>query len=270
MDKVSIIMPLYNAERFVPQAIQSVQNQTYKKWELLIVDDASTDRSLSIAKKFAESDDRIKVFHHPQNLGISATRNSALEQASGRYIAFLDADDTWARQKLKCQIFFMNKRRAALSHTSYAFMNSQGSVLPVGRVNVDKRLDLPQYMKTTQIGTSTVMIDRQKISHISFPKDNELGEDDRVWMGFMHQGHTFCGLNKILTLYRVYPEQRSFNKFEMAANTLKRYWSEKNLPTYKRLYYFVNYAYHGIEKRLRPMRLNVPLVTERFGKKTKE
>lgn len=270
MDKVSIIMPLYNAEKFLARAIQSVQSQTYPKWELLIVDDASTDRSLSIAKKLAESDERIKVFQHSKNLGISATRNSALEKASGRYIAFLDDDDVWARQKLKCQIFFMNKRKAALSHTSYAFMNSQGSVLPVGKVNVDERLNLPQFMKTTQIGMSTVMIDRQKIPLVSFPKDNELGEDARVWMNFMRQGHTFYGLNKVLTLYRVYQGQRSFNKFEMAVSTLKRYWNEKNLPAYKRLYYFANYAYHGIEKRLRPTRLTTHLIAERFIPKIKE
>ena len=270
MDKVSIIMPLYNSEKFLKHAVHSVQSQTYPKWELVIVDDASTDNSLEEARKLAQSDPRIKVFSSSVNRGISATRNAALEKATGRYIAFLDDDDLWAKEKLRKQIFFMKKSGAALSHTSYAFINSEGTIMPVGRINVDRKLNLTQYMKTTQIGMSTVMIDRQKIPNISFPKDNELGEDARVWMNFMRQGYVFEGLNKILTLYRVYKGQRSFNKFEMAASTLKRYWSQKDFPAYKRFYYFLNYAYHGVEKRLRPTKLNTQLVRERFNCNTKE
>jgi len=143
-------------------------------------------------------------------------------------------------------------------------MNEQGSVMPLGYEKVDHLLGLEQYMKTTQINVSTVMIDRAKIPNFSFPEDKQLCEDARLWMNLMHQGYCFSGLNKILTLTRVHGNSLSHNKFKMAQNTLKRYLREKELPVYKRLYYFFNYAYHGFEKRLRPSQLHTDLVYERF------
>lgn len=227
MNKVSVIIPVYNCEKFLKHTVRSVREQTYANWELIIVDDASTDNSLHEAERFAAEDDRIKVLHMPQNSGVSACRNFALRHADGDYVAFLDSDDLWSKYKLEKQLDFMRRHDAALSHTSYAFMNENGEVMKNGKVEVDLDVDLARYMKTTQIGMSTVMIDRRKIPHIEFPKDRELCEDARVWMGFMREGHKFHGLNEVLLLYRVRGNQLSGNKVKMAQNTLRRYWNEK-------------------------------------------
>lgn len=258
-------MPVYNCEKFLKHTLRSVQAQTYKNWELIVVDDASTDNSLLEAQYFAAEDDRIKVFHMPRNSGVSACRNFALEQASGDYVAFLDSDDLWSKYKLAKQLAFMQQNGIALSHTSYAFMNENGEVMKNGKVNVDFDVDLRHYMKTTQIGMSTVMIDRRQIPHIEFPKDRELCEDARVWMGFMREGHRFHGLNEVLLLYRVRADQLSRNKVKMAKNTLKRYWNEKNLPAYKRLAYFLHYACNGVEKRVCPSKMDLNSVADSFN-----
>ncbi|MBP5352762.1 MAG: glycosyltransferase family 2 protein [Alphaproteobacteria bacterium] len=250
MDKISIIMPLYNCEGYVRHTIRSVQQQTYKNWELIIVDDASTDNSLQVVKDFAAKDARIKVFPRAVNTGTGACRNYGLDRAEGRFVAFIDSDDLWAEEKLHRQIAFMKNHNYALSHTAYAFMDMNGDILQQGKVDVDETVDRNHYMKTTQVGMSSVMIDRDKIKNIRFPEDRRLCEDATLWMQFLRQGHKFHGLNEILLLYRVSPRQLSRNKSKMAMNTLKRYWKEKDLPAYKRLFYFMNYAYNGVKKRI--------------------
>lgn len=109
MNKVSIIMPSYNAARFIAASIQSVIEQTYTDWELLITDDCSKDNSLIIAKNFADKDPRIQVYSTVRNSGAAIARNVSIKHAQGRYIAFLDSDDTWEANKLETQIRFMEK-----------------------------------------------------------------------------------------------------------------------------------------------------------------
>lgn len=265
MVKVSVIMPAYNCEKFIKHTIQSVQAQTYSDWELIIINDASTDNTMQEAQKYASEDERIKVLDMPQNSGVSICRNYGISQAQGQYIAFLDSDDLWSKHKLSKQVAFMEDKGAALSHTSYAFMNEDGELKTSGKVDVDEEVDLARYMKTTQIGMSSVMIDRKQISEIKFPEDRELCEDARVWMGYLREGKKFHGLNEVLTLYRVRDKQLSKNKLKMARNTLKRYWNEKNLPAYARLYYFLNYACNGVEKRLRPTKMDIDMVAQQFN-----
>ncbi len=251
MEKVSVIMPVYNCEKFIKHSIESVQNQTYKNWELLIVDDGSKDGSLDIAKKYAQEDKRIRVIKMPQNSGVSVCRNLAVAKANGRYLAFIDSDDLWSEKKLEHQIAFMQEHNAALSHTAYGFMDEEGYAMKKGKVDVDLNVDRKRYMKTTQIGMSSVMIDTQKVKSVKFPPDRKLCEDARLWMSYLREGMLFHGLNEMLVLYRIRNNQLSRNKMKMAVNTLKRYWNEKDIPACKRLYYFLNYATNGIRKRLK-------------------
>ncbi len=264
MDKVSVIIPVYNCEKFLKHTVQSVLNQTYTDWEMIIVNDASTDNSGTVAAAYAAADKRIRVINQPQNSGVGACRNRGIEAAEGRYVAFLDSDDLWSREKLSKQVEFMRQNDAAASHTGFAFMSEKGEVLSKGKVEVDPEIDLVQYMKTTQIGLSTVMIDREKIPDIRFPEERELCEDAKTWVGLFHRGYKFYGLNEELMLYRVRQNQLSGNKIHMAVNTLKRYLREDNLPAYKRLYCFLNYAYNGTMKRMNKTRLS-PETIQKFN-----
>lgn len=110
-DKVSIITPMYNAQKFIAKAIESVRSQTYQNWEMLIINDKSKDKSFEIANEFAKKDDRIKIVNVKQNVGVVRGRNQLIEKATGKYIAFLDADDFWHEKKLEKQINFMKEKR---------------------------------------------------------------------------------------------------------------------------------------------------------------
>lgn len=265
MEKVSIIMPLYNCEKFLKHSIQSVQNQTYDNWELIIVDDASTDNSLEEAQLLAEKDSHIHIHSLTQNKGVGYARNVAISFAKGRYLAFLDSDDLWAKHKLEKQIDFMQSDDIGLSHTGYAFIDEKGQLLPTGIIHVDQSVNLLRYLKTTQIGMSTVMIDRKKFPNISFPSDRRLSEDASTWVPLLRQGEYFHGMDEVLMLYRVRENQLSSNKIKMAKRTFQRYMNEDSIPFYKRLSCFFNYAYHGVEKRVTNNNLNQALILENFN-----
>ncbi|WP_286315789.1 glycosyltransferase family 2 protein, partial [Romboutsia ilealis] len=126
---VSIITPMYNSEKFIEATIKSVINQTYKDWEMIIVDDCSTDNSPNIVKPYVENDSRIKYIRVEFNQGVSHARNLALEQANGQFIAFLDSDDIWDEEKLEKQIAFMNDKECAISFTSYELMDENNERL---------------------------------------------------------------------------------------------------------------------------------------------
>lgn len=265
MDKVSIILPVYNCEKYVRHTIESVLNQDYKNWELIIMNDASTDRSLIEVSKYAEEDSRIKVYSLAENEGVAAARNAAMKYADGRYMAFIDADDLWAKNKLSSQIVFMKKHDAGLSHTSYAYLTEDGHVRERGQANVDECIDLKRYLQTSQIGMSTVMIDREKIKYIQFPNDRELCEDARLWTKYLREGKKFYGLNKILLLYRIRENQLSRRKDKMAWNAFKRFMREKSLSPLERISCYAAYARNALKKYAAKNTVNMTYIKDQFN-----
>ena len=265
MKKVSIILPLYNCEKFLKYTVQSVQNQTYDNWELIIVDDASTDNSVQEAFLSAKEDKRIHLYESVNNQGAGAARNTAIKYADGDYLAFIDSDDLWAKNKLEKQVNFMESNNIGLSHTGYAYIDEKGKLLPTGIVHVDASVNLLKYLKTTQIGMSTVMIDRHKFPNISFPTDRLLSEDASTWVPLLRRGEYFHGMDEVLMLYRVRENQLSRNKIKMAKGTFHRYMNEESIPFYKRLTCFFSYAYHGVEKRVTNNNHDQNLILENFN-----
>lgn len=160
---VSIVVPVYNAEKFLADTIGSVQAQTYDNWELLLVDDYSTDGSVTLVKKYQKDDKRIKLIRMKQNSGAALSRNAGINGAKGRYLAFLDADDLWVKNKLKKQVTFMQQNDIAFSFTGYEFASSYG--VPNGKkVRVPTKLTYKQALKNTTISTITVMFDMTKLA----------------------------------------------------------------------------------------------------------
>ncbi|MCH1968436.1 glycosyltransferase family 2 protein [Romboutsia hominis] len=123
---VSIITPVYNAERFLGDTIKSIQNQTYKNWELVLVDDCSKDKSSDMIKEFQANDDRIRYIKLEKNSGASVSRNTGIKNAKGRFIAFVDSDDIWQPEKLKIQIEYMLENKLGFTFTSYRYMKEDG------------------------------------------------------------------------------------------------------------------------------------------------
>ena len=241
---ISIIMPVYNAEKYLDRAINSVINQTYTNWELICINDASTDGSLKILEKYKSH--KIKVESLPKNLGTATARNLALKIAKGRFIAFLDADDYYHKKKLEKQIEFMKSNNYAFTFTGYAFVYENGFEK---KVRVPKRLHYKDYLKNTILNPIGVIIDTEKINKSLLVMENcDLAEDTRTWIKILKQEETAYGINEVLAYYTQSSYSKSHNKIKAAMAVWKIY--KKELPIIKASYYFGCYAINAIKKRM--------------------
>lgn len=198
-DLVSIIMPSYNCAVYIPETIHSVQAQTYKKWELIFVDDCSNDDSIKIVQIFQHEDNRIKVFNNSSNSGAAITRNNALREAKGRWVAFLDSDDLWEPTKLEKQINFMVENGYAFSYTAYQEIDSDSKhkgVVISGPAHVTKR----GMYNFCWPGCLTVMYDREKIGLIQI-EDIKKNNDYAMWLKACKKADCYL-LNECLAKYR--------------------------------------------------------------------
>ncbi|MDR1773789.1 MAG: glycosyltransferase [Clostridioides sp.] len=246
MDLVSIITPMYNAERYVEDTIKSVLNQTYKNWEMIIVDDCSNDNSPEIVKKYADIDERIVYIKVDSNKGVSHARNIALKTAKGRYIAFLDSDDIWKEEKLNEQINFMNETGAVICFTSYELIDENSNALN----KIIKAPQMTQYKKLLKgnvIGSLTVLIDKEKLD-FEIKLEGVPHEDYVLWLAILKRGYNAYGIDKSLAYYRKSSKSLSGNKIKAAKWTWNIYRNIEKIPLHKAIYYFVNYAINGIKK----------------------
>lgn len=245
---VSVIMPCYNMERFITDTINSVKRQTYAHWELLIVDDASSDRTAEIVKSHQIQDDRIHFFVKPQHSGIANTRNQCLKMAQGRFLAFLDSDDLWHPEKLERQLQFMMERNIGFSYSSYDCVDETGN--PLGKtVKAAGNLNHNAYMHNTIIGCSTVMIDRTIIGEVVVP-NFRTSEDTATWLNILKKGYLAYAIDQPLTSYRIRQHSASSNKLKASSDLWKVYRQQEKLSLFKAMGCFFSYAYNAIKKRL--------------------
>jgi glycosyltransferase involved in cell wall biosynthesis len=237
---------MYNAQKYVSYTMDSVLNQTYSNWEMLIVDDCSTDESLDIVKSYAKKDSRIKYLKAKTNSGVSNARNIALENANGQFIAFLDSDDIWHPKKLEKQISFMKKNDSTITFTSYELIDEDGKKLNK-IIKAPKIVKYEDLLKSNSLGCLTVVIDRTKLKDdIKMSKMRH--EDYILWLSILKKGHIAQGINEVLALYRKSNVSLSGNKIKSAMWTWNIYRNVENLPIYKSIYYFINYGISGIKK----------------------
>lgn len=242
---VSVITPSYNSIRFIGETILSVQNQSYEDWEMIIVDDASTDQSLAKIKEIIKGDSRIRLLSLKENVGAAKARNIAIEEARGRYIAFLDSDDIWLPHKLKTQLLFMEEMDVDFSYTSYSLIDENSNELN-REVNVPEFVGYHYLAGNTIIGCLTVMLDREKISYIEMPSMQP--EDTALWLNLLSEGYEARGIQQVLAKYRIVENSVSRNKIRAAF----RYWNllrkQKPLNSFQTFFYFSKYAYHAYRK----------------------
>ena len=244
---VSIIVPLYNAEKFIWETVQSVINQTYKDFELLLVDDCSTDRSLAAAE--AINDSRVRVIRQEQNAGAYAARNRGLSEAKGRYIAFLDADDKWEPTKLEDTLKFMEEKGAGFVFTGYEFADEK--CVGTGKVvRVPETITYKQALSNTTIFTSTVLIDREKVADELIKMPNIKSEDTATWWQILRAGHTGYGLDKNLVKYRRSAGTLSSNKIEALRRIWNLYRKAAGLSVVSSAAHFVVWAFKAVARRI--------------------
>ena len=244
---VSIITPLYNSEKFIAETIVSVLAQTYTNWEMLIVNDCSKDNGASIVEEYVEKDKRIKLFNNEKNMGVSFTRNRAIDLSNGKYIAFLDSDDLWYKEKLKKQIRMMEEKNISLSYTAYTKMNEDGSLR--GKIEVPEKVNYKKLLKGNIMGCLTVIARRDILKDSYFRQTKQ--EDYILWLELLKKVEFSYGIQENLAFYRVLENSRSSNKIDLVNFNWRIYREVEKLSLVESIYYFVIYLVKGIKRYMK-------------------
>lgn len=248
---VSVIVPVYNAEKFIREAMDSVRAQTYESWELLLVEDGSSDGSVDVITNYiAETQEtRIRLVRQPSNQGAACARNRGVREAAGRYIAYLDADDLWMPEKLEHEIKFMEKKNAAFAFTGYEFANERG--VGLGKVvRVPETLVYRQALSNTTIFTTTVMFDTAKISKELLEMPQIKSEDTALWWRILRSGYTAYGLDENLVMYRRAGRTLSSNKLKAIQRIWNLYRKVEGLSLARSVWHFCFWAVHAVQRRI--------------------
>lgn len=248
-DLISIIIPVYNAERFLNDTINCVLNQTYQNWELILVDDCSSDSSVKLIEEFMKRDNRIKLIKNKTNSRAAISRNNGIKVANGQYLCYLDADDLWGKEKLEKQINFMKEKKCVFSFTSYEFADK--NCIPNGKkVIVPNKINYNQALKNTTIWTSTVMLDMNKLTKEDIYMPNVKSEDTASWWRVLKKIDYAYGLKDVLSFYRRTEGTLSSNKFEAIKRIWYLYRKVEGLNIFKSSYCFCWYAFRAVLRRI--------------------
>lgn len=217
---VSVVTPVWNAAATLGAAVASVRAQTRGDWEMLIVDDGSTDGSAALAAALAALEPRLRLFGWPERRGAAAARNAGIRAARGRFIAFLDADDLWRPRKLEVQIGYMEAEGVPFTFAAMGRIDAAGR--PIGRVAVPARVDHAALLRGNVIPCQTAAFDRLHYGSVEMPPLPRR-QDYGLWLTLLARGGEAHGLPEPLADYRVRPGSLSANKLAAAAGTWRVY-----------------------------------------------
>lgn len=244
---VSIIIPVYNAERYIKETIETIKNQTYKNWEAIFVDDCSTDNSKEIICKHLSTN--IKLIQLKKHSGTAIARNEGIKIAKGKYLSFLDADDLWNNKKIEKQLNFMKKNEYGFTYTAYKYINKDNTKKS-RTIRVQEKLKYEEALKNTRILTISVIINLEKIKREDCFMINVMNEDIATWWNILKKGNIAYGLNEPLVYYRRYKNSKTSSKLKNATYRWELYRKIEKLSLLKSIYYFMHYAFYGIVKRI--------------------
>lgn len=246
---ISIVVPVYNTEKFVGATIESVQAQTYSNWELILVDDCSKDQSVEICAKYAIHDPRIRIISMDKNMGALEARNEGIRKSQGRFLCFLDSDDTYEPEKLKTQIEFMLKKDIPVSFTMYQRITETGNVISVSNFFFREEFNYKQLLGNPAFSIITLMIDKDKVTVPIVEAGVVLAEDYVFHLKILKQGFTAYGIKVPLSNYRVRLGSRSNSFFGCAEDMWIVLNEIEKLPFLKSFIYFSRYIINGAWKR---------------------
>ncbi|MGY8988776.1 MAG: glycosyltransferase family 2 protein [Flavobacteriales bacterium] len=245
---VSIITPSYNSSKFIEECVNSVISQTFQNWEMIIVDDGSNDNSRDIISDLSAKEKRIKSIFLEENVGSAESRNVAIKQSKGRYIAFLDSDDIWNEDKLEKQISFMNEKDIAFSFTSYQTISEDGKT-KYSVITAPNKMCYHSYLKNTIIGCLTVIIDKEKTGDFQMPNIRS-SHDMVLWLLIMKRGFSAYGLDENLAYYRIVSTSNTSKKWKAAKEVWDVYRKQEKINILYSIYCFIGYAFNAIKKRV--------------------
>lgn len=215
---VSIIMPTYNCGKFIAETMDSVINQSYKNWEMIIVDDCSTDNTKEVVEEYIKKDSRIKYHILEKNSGAAVSRTKAMELAKGKYIAFLDSDDLWTKDKLEKQIKFMEENNYNFTCTDYEQIDEKGNSLNK-IIKTKTKTNYNGVLLTCPVGNSTVMYNVEALGKFVVPNIRKRN-DDALWLQILKKEEYIYGMKEVLMKYRIRENSISSNKLQL----VKYHW----------------------------------------------
>lgn len=230
---VSIVMPAYNCEDFIGITLDSVINQTYQNWEVIVVDDCSTDNTAKLVQEYVKKDNRIKYHKLDKNSGAAVARNKAVDLANGKYMAFLDSDDVWFPEKLTKQIGYMEENAYTFTCTSYTKIDEEGEYL--GRtIGVRKQSDYNDILKKNP-GNSTVVYNSEEIGKVKIPNIRKRN-DYVMWLSVVKKAGKLYGMEEPLASHRVREGSLSKKKANLVGYHWKVYREIEDLSFLKSSY----------------------------------
>ncbi len=243
---VSIIMPTYNCGKFIQETIESVIAQTYKNWELIIVDDCSKDNTKEIVEKLIKTDSRICYYKLEKNQGAAIARTKSMEMAKGKYMAFLDSDDLWKEDKLEKQLKFMEENNYNFTCTSYEQIDEDGKELDKV-INPKQKADYNRILLDCPVGNSTVMYNVEKLGKFKVPNIRKRN-DDALWLQILKKEKYIYGMNEVLMQYRIRQNSISSNKLDLVKYHWELYRKVEHLSVSRSIFHI---CYWGLIKILR-------------------
>jgi len=248
---ISIIMPSFNSELFISQSIKSVIEQSYKNWELLIVDGMSSDTTRELIKDIQLKESRIRLIDNPDDNGPGQARNFGLKKIRGQYIAFIDSDDLWHPNKLNIQLKNMIKNDYVFTYTNYKVIDENNNISKA-YMGGHKSNNFYQYLRRRGIANSSVIIKTDIITNNIFDEvENMYAEDTMWWLLLLKNGHTSHSLNQTLMFYRSISNSRSSNIFQNQRDVWKFYKYFLNLGLFWSLSFYILYLFDVIKRRVK-------------------
>ena len=248
---VSIVTPVYNVKKFIRETMDGVRAQTYEDWELLLVEDGSTDGTPEVIQGYLEEtgESRIRLIRQEKNGGAARARNRGVKEARGRYLAYVDADDLWAPEKLEHQLRFMAEKKATFCFTGYEFADENGK--GTGKiVKVPETINYKEALKNTTIFTSTVMFDMEQIPKEELEMPVIKSEDTALWWKVLRSGRVAYGLNENLVKYRRAGKSLSSNKLEAIRRIWNLYRKAEGMSILSSCWHFCFWAIRAVKRRV--------------------
>lgn len=242
---VSIITPSYNTSKYIEATIKSVLDQDFESWEMIIVDDKSSDGSPEIIKPYSAKDSRIILIENKANAGAAISRNLAIQRSKGRFIAFLDSDDLWLPNKLSMQVNFMLENNFGFTYSAYDKINESGD--QIGQIQVPSKVSYDELLKTCSIGCLTAIYDTAVLGKVYMPIIDKR-QDYGLWLSLLKKLSFAYGIQEVLAIYRVRNNSISSNKFIAAKYQWKIYREIEKLSLFSSVKNMVSYTLYGIIK----------------------